>query len=358
MEKLDLILAGTITGETDLAVSPHGHQRPAGRQKVATLPTKRVFNAGKVDETAYLPAGTLRGRLRNLLAKAILEDAAGRGDPMTPGDYLLTAKGGIKDRKVSEEREVDYKAAAQLRAANPVVSLFGAMAEKIAGRLCVEDAVPVEPVAPNHKGQGVRAHPFQREPELVESIDPESLAAFMVEDAARVRGNEAETAAEQLGFKIGREKGKTSPDADAIEQWKAEATDLETQAKAAFAEAGGAVNIQQLLPGFDTIPAGLPMTHRMELRGATATEAAFLLVALRLLARDGYIGAHRSRGCGRFRADYEVQLAVDGGDFEPAGRITLADHQLTVETDNQVLADLRDQADTLELQAFDFHEVA
>jgi CRISPR type IV-associated protein Csf2 len=331
---IDLILDGTITGETDIAVSPPDHSRKVGRATVSTLPVKRLYRDGQMQETVYIPAGTLRGRLRNLISQDVLETAAMRKAALSPDDYLWTCKGGIKDRKSGEEREVDYAAAAKIREMNPIISVFGAMTAKIAGKLCVEDAVPVEAVEPNHKGRGVRAHPFQRTPELVQFVDESELQEWLEHDAFRVKANTLEDEAERLGLKIYQEKKKQAPDVDLIKSMGEEAKAKEKKAKELFDKAGGAVNIQQILGGHEAIPAGLPMKHHMELRGATDDEAAFFLYALNLWARDGYIGAHRAQGDGRFKADYEASISLDGGDFASAGKVHLGDNSLRVESED------------------------
>ena len=72
----------------------------------------------------------------------------------------------------------------------------------------------------------------------------------------------------------------------------------------------------------------------MRLRGVTGEELAWAFLALRLLAREGRLGAHESRGEGYFRAEYDLRLAVDGGDFAPAGTLRIADFGVQIEEAN------------------------
>lgn len=256
---------------------------------------------------------------------------------MTTDDFLLVAKGGVKERKKDgvDERKVDYEAIARRRREYPIVSLFGAMAEKIAGRWQIGDAVPAEPVQqPNRKGRGVRSHPFQRQPELAGFMDPDEYEDFLERDAKRVEAKDAEVEAEEIDRKVRRERRASAPDPEDIARLEVKSKELKKKAAALQAEAGGAVNIQQLLGGWQAIPEGVRMTHRMRLRGVTGDELAWAFFALRLLAREGRLGAHESRGEGYFSAEYALRLAVDGGDFAPAGTLRIADFDVQIEGAN------------------------
>ena len=333
---LDLVMTGEILAESDISVSPPDHSEKEGRATVLKLPEKSVWRAGHAETTVYLPGSSIRGALRNGAARAV---AAARRPRMTPDRFLLVAKGGIKDRKEAgaEERVVDYVAIDKLRREEPIVSLFGAMAEKIAGRWQIGDAVPTQPLTPSRKGRGVRSHPFQRQPDLAGFMDQEAYRDFLEKDGKTVEANLREDKAERLGVKIRVEKQRREPDNARIETWKAEAEGLKEQVEKLRADAGGAVNVQQLLGGWQAIPEGTRMGHRMRLRDITCDELAWAFFALRRLARDGRLGAHESRGEGYFSAEYDLRLAKDDGDFEPAGRLRIADLDIHLERESCVL---------------------
>jgi len=339
VEKLDLVMQGTITAESDISISPPDHSAKEGLATVLTLPEKSVWRGGHIVKTVYIPGSSLRGALRNGAARAVAADRAGRQRRMTPEDFLLVAKGGIKDRKEAgrDERVVDYEAAAKLRREEPIVSLFGAMAMKIAGRWQVGDAVPVEPVTPDRKGRGVRSHPFQRQPELAGYMSENAYNEFLEQDRKRVEANVDEDKAEDLDRKIARERKRPEPDNDRIEQWESESKALKERAGKSREEAGGAVNIQQILGGWQAIPEGTEMNHRMRLRDVTEDELAWAFFTLRRLAREGRLGAHESRGEGYFRAEYDLRLARDGGDFKEAGRLRIEDFGLHLDGGERTL---------------------
>ena len=347
---LDMEMTGTMTAEADISVSPPDHSEKRGRSTVTTLPRKSVWRGGILVTTVYLPGSSLRGALRNTASRAVAAARATGTSPMTPDAFLLLAKGGIKDRKEAgtDERIVNYEAMEKLRRGQPIVSLFGAMAEKIAGRWQIGDAVPREPLqSPNHKGRGVRSHPFQRQPELAAFMDEKEYESFLEKDAKRVEANVAEDKAESLDRKIRTEQKLQEPDNERIEKWKAEQKGLKEEVEALRKEAGGVVNIQQLLGGWEAIPAGTEMDHRMRIRGANETELAWAFFALHRLAREGRIGAHESAGEGYFRAEYALRLAVDDGDFRAAGTLHLADHELRIDGDCPILTKARERSKTL-----------
>ena len=351
---LDLELTGTITAESDISVSPPDHSRKEGRSTVMTLPTKSIWDGGELLETIYIPGSSIRGALRNNACRAIAAARARGRSRMTPDEFLLIAKGGIKDRKAAgvDERVVDYEAVARLRSEQPIVSLFGAMAEKITGRWQIGDAVPREPLKnANRKGRGVRSHPFQRQPDLAGFMDESTYQLFLGSDAERVEANLAEDEAESLEKKIRSEQRRQEPNNEDIRQWKEEQERLNEKAAKLREDAGGAVNIQQLLGGWEAIPAGTRMGHRMRIRGATGEELAWAFFALRQLAKEGRIGAHESAGEGYFSAEYGLRLAAGDGDFEVAGTLRIAEHALLLESECSALTHACERSRTVLAEA-------
>ena len=359
---MEILLSGHVTADTDIAVSPPEHSKKVGLATVSTLPTKTVIKAGVAVTTPYIPGSTLRGALRNALSKAALKAQAAAEDAMTPQDYLRVAKGGIKERKTdADERIADLELIQQVRSSNPIISLFGAMAEKIEGHLRVFDMVPLEPVEPNRKGRGVRSHPFQREPELITLVDQAAMAIFLEADTNRVQGNIHEDKAENFGRKIGAERRKDTPDLDKLAEMERQSQEHRDAAKSCFEAAGGAVNIQQILGGYEAIPEGTVMAHRMHGRDLSADELAFLFLGLRKLAREGCIGAHSATGCGYFTAEYDLRFAVDGdADLVPAGKVEIRDFQLHLETDVEEIREAFERSATVlnDISAFTFKHVA
>ena len=97
-------------------------------------------------ETAYIPASTLRGKLRRGVVMPLAALAAKEGKPWRlPRLYSLLLGQDTESEKKAEI--VDLKAIAKLRAAEPILDLFG-VGLTLSGRLMVSHLLPVENVAP------------------------------------------------------------------------------------------------------------------------------------------------------------------------------------------------------------------
>jgi len=283
-----------------------------------------MLRDGVLVDTVYVPSSSLRGRLRHLLTSELMRlQNAADGRVFTPRDYIDTALGGVKDRKAlkDEERKIDLKAIRALRERNPVVSLFGSMVAHVSGRLMVGDMTPEAPIAPVGTGRSVRANPFVRNPAIIELLDPARFEEFTRLNDRRTEANRAEDQAERLGKRLAGRKRAGAP-AEEVTALAAEVAALEQQAKAGFADAGGAVNIQQLLDGYETIPEGTTLTNRLRLLEGTEQEFALLLLALDLLARRPLIGGHTAQGCGEITGAWRLRWQ-DGASLRELGTLRI-----------------------------------
>ena len=316
-----LLLDGTLTAVTPIAIILPGSE---DKRTPAGAPRKRMLRDGVMVDTAYVPPSSLRGRLRHLLTTEVMRlQHAADGRVFTPEDYIDTALGGVKDRKAEgdDERRVDLKAIRALRARNPVVSLFGSMVSAVSGRLMVGDMTPVDPVAASGTGRSVRAHPFMRNPAVLHLLDPARFDEFTRLNDLRTEANRAEDTAQRTQRELARKKrgGAALEVVTALEEQIAEG---QSRAKAGFQHAGGAVNIQQLLDGYDVIPEGTVMTNRIRLIDGTEAEVALLLLALDLLARRPLIGGHIAHGCGEIAGSWQARIG-DAGGVADAGTLRL-----------------------------------
>jgi CRISPR/Cas system CSM-associated protein Csm3 (group 7 of RAMP superfamily) len=317
-----ILLDGTITATSPIAIILPASED--GRTE-AGAPRKRLLRDGVLVETVFVPPSSLRGRLRHLLTREAMRMQRAK-DPkkaFTPEDYIDTALGGVKDRKKAgeDDREVPLAAIRALRERNPIVSMFGSMVSKVAGRLVVGDMTPIQPIMPVSTGRSVRANPFVRDPAILEILDPAKFAEFSVRNAKRTEANRIEDKSKERERDLRQMKRKGAPPED-IEEVHAEVETLKADAKAAFEAAGGAVNLQQLLNGYDVIPEGAAMSNRIRLVDGTATEATMLLLALDLLAKRPLIGGHTAHGCGEITGSWDIRIQDSAG-VRPGGRITI-----------------------------------
>src|SRR4051794_31502878 len=186
-----LLLDGTLTATTPIAII-----LPAGKddRPPAGAPRKRMLRDEVMVETVYVPPSSLRGRLRHLLTSELMRlQNAADGRVFTPEDYIDTALGGVKDRKAEgeDDRRVDLKAIREIRERNPIVSMFGSMVSRVAGRLIVGDMTPVDPIEPVGTGRSVRANPFVRNPAIIELLEPARFDEFMRLNDLRTAANRA-----------------------------------------------------------------------------------------------------------------------------------------------------------------------
>ena len=130
---------------------------------------------------------------------------------------------------------------------------------------------------------------------------------------------------------------------------------------ACFEAAGGAVNIQQILGGYEAIPEGTVMNHRMHGCDLSPDELAFVMLGLRKLAREGRFGAHGATGCGYFTAEYTLRFAVNGdAELAPAGKIRIADFSVDLETNIAEILEAFERSATIldDISGFAFKRVA
>lgn len=331
-----LLLDGTITATSPIAIILPGSEdgrTPAG------APRKRLLRDGVMVETIYVPPSSLRGRLRHLLTCEVMRlQNAADGRLFTPDDYIDTALGGVKDRKSAseDERKVDLKAIRGIRDKNPVVSLFGSMVSRIDGRLIVGDMTPVEPVAPVNTGRSVRANPFVRNPAVIDLLDPARFDEFVRLNETRTAANRAEDEADRLTIGLRGQK-RAGADAAAIKETEEHIAERKKASVEGFKAAGGAVNIQQLLNGYDVIPEGTPMANRIRLLDGTDDEMVMLLLALDLLAKRPLIGGHTAHGCGEIGGMWRARVR-HGDRLMDAGTLHLDPYVgLRLESDDAVL---------------------
>ena len=348
-----LLLDGTLTAITPIAIILPGSE---DKRTPSGAPRKRMLRDGLMVETVYVPPSSLRGRLRHLLTSELMrmQNAADQRR-FTPEDYIDTALGGVKDRKVAgdDERRVDLKAIREIRERNPVVSLFGSMVGQISGRLMIGDMTPVEPVPAAPTGRSVRANPFVRNQAVIGLLDPDRFDAFVRLNDDRLAANRADDKANDLKRQLGGRKRAGAENAEIV-LLEAEMKEFERQAKEGFEKAGGAVNIQQLLDGYDVIPEGTVMTNRIRLIEGTEVEMAMTLLALDLLARRPLIGGHSAHGYGEIAGAWQVRIQ-DGGTLQPAGTLRLEPFAgLQLENASPILARVHARALDFAAEALSF----
>ncbi len=339
---LTLTLTGTMTAITEFSTHlPNGPSRndlyrlPDVRQRILG------FNEAG-DKTSFLPRMPLRTQegwtyvpfvtapsIRSALRHAAVDEVYRRADaaaPLTLDEFYLLASGGVvekggenlkraKKHGVNLERPDHLRA---LRAENPLLSLFGAMSTNLSGRLAVGPAVATEAVYTSILS-GVRADDLRRASDhnaerfSAEQIEEWTKNLAETQDASRAK-REIKARIKQINKEIHKLDKDSAEAASLREQIARLDRDL-----VAVEDEG---NISRLLPlpGYEVVPAGATFTNRMSLHRASPAEVGLVFAAMRILAADFRLGAHRSQDGGRFEAEYTV--SVNGRN---AGTLNLRD---------------------------------
>ncbi len=302
---------GTITPMDPLATCPPHLTR---RQNDPTpIPHMPVYEGGTVEQRPYFPAAGLRGAIRHAGVEWLHNQLGTAFDLDT--FYLLTV-GGAKGSG-DEDRE-DVAAARAFRARNPHIGLWGAGAPWMRSRIRMGHAVAPEAVAPVHIG-GVRGDDVMRAPEFAH--------AMLAESDWRTWQDQAALLHERTRLRAER------PNAD-----KERVSEIDGSIKAINEQLTRDVSVQLPLAGFQAIPAGVPLRHRMELHGVTPIEAGLFLQQLSMFAADPLVGAQKARGQGRIAAEWKIEARpMHHLGFDPAGWATIGDDGLTLDDPRDVM---------------------
>ena len=299
------LFAGTITTREPLAWSPPGHVAPDRR---TLLPRMTVLTAAGPMDGVFLGGSTIRGRYRHACADVCLE----RERPVTYERYLELKLGGVKGS--AEAPRVDLRER---------LSVFGAGSSAIGwihGRVDVGAALPVEPVEPvvlnGRRGDAAS------DPILVEVLDEAECERVGLAHEANHRRSRAAAEVRARRRDVARAL-RAGEDADAHRLELERAQRAETEAASAQCElAGSDVSMLLPLPGYEAMPAGTVLAHRMVFRHVSAGEMRVFMAGLARFAEDPRFGAHRAHGCGRVSVEYTVRR-IDGVDARAVGEVSI-----------------------------------
>lgn len=266
-------------------------------------------------ETAYIPASTLRGKLRRGVVMPQAAAAAAEGKPWRlPRLYSLLLGQDTESEKKAEF--IDLKAIAALRTTEPVLDLFG-VGLTLSGRLMVSHLLPVENVAPIII-TGTRRD-LDDDESVIDMLTPDDRTAFEGRGAANT-----ERVSHASSIKALESKRRAALKKDA----KADVTELDAAlvvAKQAEEAATGAMgemkNSTRTLIQHSALPAGVELRGRIVVRNERAGDLDLLLGAFDQFSRTPILGGHSARGCGemvmtlRVMRDDEALMTVEVGGF-------------------------------------------
>ena len=298
----NLELRGSITTVTPFANSPAGCK---GTDKSQLLPKMPVFLHGAIVEMPFISASAIRGVLRRAAAEEVVEVFRSHNEDVKFSDWLLFSVGGIKG---DEKEDCSPRDRYRYIENNPLVALFGAGSAGAGGmigsKLHIAHAIPDKDIKPVIV-ESARAHEDKslRLLEILPQAEQELAWRFTLANRDRA-ALDKQVKEKERELKAARKK-----QADTVSTIGEELNALKDRlekAEAVQKEIGSSNAIGRPLSGYEVIPAGAEIQHRMSLDVASLPQIGLFFAALRRFAREPVIGAHRAHGCGCIRGEYRV----------------------------------------------------
>lgn len=346
-----LILTGTVESQSPISIVPPSWSKKTPDRTPMMIPKMPRLVEGRYIDVPYIPATTLRGRIRRC-ARDVVRDAviAKTGNPK-PFDldtaYFLTL-GGIKDKGSEDKRTVALEQ--QWRNQNPLLSLFGSGAPFVEGRASIGNAVPAIAV-PIMAVDGVRSDDFRRSPNEIRFLNDADVSELI----RRQTGNQTRSAVNADLKTLKRSLKNTTGDEREALVAKIAATEAELDAQE---KSTGAVSVGMPLSGYEAIPPNVQMQHRMRLTNVTLEEIGLFLAALNRFALHPIVGAHASVGGGEISAQWSVEQVESTG-RKKLGTLSLYPFEpLSIDaTDNVLMQASTAWADAAKTDKYDFSAI-
>lgn len=304
IRKLDIEIRATLT-----AVQPLSFTLPD-----VGFPIMTRMTATGEEKTAFIPATSIRGRLRRCAWSEVAEALAAADKPASLAAFYMSAIGQTPESE-QEQEKIELLKIEAARADNPIASLFGS-GLGLASKLQVSMAVPNTAVLPQEI-RGVRKD--------ISSEELDALAKDAEKDwVVKATANSARAKASAKAVKLSRDIYKLKQKGGDVEKIAALEKDLQKVREAeatATDDAGSAVST--LMPiGYQAIPSGTEFNLTMRAKGATVNEVGILLRALDRFSLNPVLGAQTARGCGEVAMQCNLRVRDVGAErWTEAGTI-------------------------------------
>ena len=123
-DRYTVYFKGTLKTESPFATSPEGNLGP---NKEQLLPCMPVNVGGAFVDTPFIPASSIRGKLRRAAARVIQDRFQAAGEETTFADWLLWSVGGVKG---TGGEDIDPRKRAEVIGKSAVLSVFGPWATR------------------------------------------------------------------------------------------------------------------------------------------------------------------------------------------------------------------------------------
>ncbi|MBB1075769.1 hypothetical protein HUU62_15275 [Rhodoferax sp. 4810] len=252
---------------------------------------------GQPKKTAYVPATTVRGKLRRLAVQPLMEAAKAAGKPWTLHQVYEAMLG--QDAASEGSEEIDLVALKKRRADNHIVDLFGA-GLGVKSRLSVGHFVPVVDVAPEQFA-GVRKD-LDSDTDVLELMDATEVNKFVGRNTTNSKRSESEALVKKIGSQI-RKAEKAGQD---VADLKVALELAEKQRDELVAAMGDMKNSTKTLTSYEAMPADIDLKSRIIIDKATAKDLMTLVSALDRFSRSPVLGGQTARGCGEVAGNFQM----------------------------------------------------
>lgn len=249
---------------------------------------------GKLLQTAYLPASTVRGFLRRAAGLAAMEK---RGVGKTT---LQQAYSDILGQSTDAKEEVDLVKLSAIRDGDPILDLFGSWSIK--SRLLVSNFLPKVNVLPQAV-TGVRKDLEDTDGVLESLAESDRLAYYNRSDV-----NSQRAAADAVVKGIKREIAKAKKESKPLTDLEAAFAIAEAKAAALKSEMGDMANSSRTITEFFAMPTDVALLGRFVIEQAKDRDMGLILQALNALSVRPMLGAQVARGCGEITGRFTIKL--------------------------------------------------
>ncbi len=259
--------------------------------------TRGVDSEGQPKKTAYIPATTIRGKLRRLAVQPHMEAAKAAGKAWTLHQVYEAMLG--QDAASEGSEEIDLLALKKRRAENHIVDLFGA-GLGVKSRISVGHFVPVVDVAPELFA-GVRKD-LDSDLDVLELMDDAEVSKFVGRNTTNSNRADAEALVKKTVSQIRRAE-KSGQD---VADLKAALVLAEAKRDELVAAMGDMKNSTKTLTSYEAMPAGIELKSRIIIDKATPKDLATFVSALDLFSRTPVLGGQTARGCGEVSGNFQM----------------------------------------------------
>lgn len=264
------------------------------------------------------PSTGIRGRWRRScrdVVRDVVIKATGDPTPFSLDQHYLLTLGGIKGGGAQDRSTVAMEA--HWRAKNPLLSLFGAgdagVLGFVHGHLSVGNAVVREAVDAAIFGDGARRDGVYAEKSQLKFLSEDDIRQLICRaQGGRQRSEiEKEIKSVEKNIKKAMREGKE----DVAGELRQTLSELEARVANVKTQTGTSdVSVGMPLSGWQAIPAGVTMDHRILLVRSNDIELGLLLCTLNEFAtRSPLLGAHFANGHGLVSGEWTVSQATISG---------------------------------------------